>query len=490
MRPPKAHVLIEALGAIAKGRVLVVGDAMLDSYILGSASRLSPEAPVAVLNQADTRDTLGGAANVAANITALGGTSHLLTTIGRDGAGERFLALCATTGLSTDAVHRSDTRRTTLKTRIVAGRQQLLRIDDETPVLPTSVEAETILETARSLLPSCDAVILSDYGKGLLAGNLAARVIEAAASQGRPVLVDPKGTDWERYRGATLVTPNQKELSEAIGRSLQGDAEIISAARTLMARHDLRSIVATRGADGMTMVTPDKAMTMQTVAREVFDVSGAGDTVIAVLGSASAARLALETMLGLANAAAGVVVGKLGTAVAHPAEVRAAIDSNGSVGTAGKRLGWDDLIGQVSLWRRNGLQVGFTNGCFDLLHPGHISLLEQARAACDRLVVGLNTDSSVRRLKGDSRPVQDERARARVLGALAAVDAVVLFDEDTPQALIETVSPDVLVKGADYTRETVVGADFVEARGGRVVLANLVDGHSTSALIDRAQSDA
>ena len=322
---------------------------------------------------------------------------------------------------------------------------------------------------------------MSDYGKGLLANGTAAELIAAARQTGRKVIVDPKGADYSRYAGADIVTPNRRELAQATGMPVDTEAEIDAAARALRERHGFGAVLVTRAEDGMTLLDENGVRHFPAEAAEVHDVSGAGDTVVATLAAGVAAGLELPLAVRLANIAAGVVVGKVGTAVARESDLLGAVSPQG--GVLRKVVTAEVAAEQAERWRRKGWRIGFTNGCFDLLHPGHVHLLEQARAACDRLVVGLNSDASVRRLKGVTRPVQPEAARAAVLASIAAVDLVCIFDEDTPVALIEALRPDLLVKGADYTVETVVGADLMKNWGGRVMLADLLPGHSTSATV-------
>ena len=329
---------------------------------------------------------------------------------------------------------------------------------------------------------------MSDYGKGLLTDSILGALISAARGKGRPIIVDPKGSDYTRYRGATAITPNRRELSEASGMPAGSTDEIVAAARHIIETAGIGAVLVTRSQDGMTYVSgnPGEApLHFDAVAREVFDVSGAGDTVVAVLAASLGRGIPVAEGIELANAAAGIVVGKMGTAVAYASELAAAFRAHDLLQGEVKVASPDMIAKRAEEWRKQGLKVGFTNGCFDLLHPGHVSLMRQAKAACDRLIVGLNSDASVARLKGPARPVQSEAARAAVLASLASVDGIAIFGEDTPQELIEMIRPDVLVKGADYTVETVVGAEFVQSYGGKVVLAGLEDGHSTTATIAR-----
>jgi D-beta-D-heptose 7-phosphate kinase/D-beta-D-heptose 1-phosphate adenosyltransferase len=486
-RPERSNgaALAATLDRFDRARVAVIGDVMLDRYAYGDVGRISPEAPIPVFRHRRTVAMLGGAGNVVRNIGALGAKATLVGLIGADAEALEVKSLVAAEAgvharLIADRAH-----ATTVKTRFVAGQQQLLRADEETDGPPARRLVRAVVAAARAAVARADAVILSDYGKGVIALEVAASVIAAARKRGVPVIVDPKGSDWSPYRGATLVTPNRRELEDAFGKPVAGDAAIVSAARALMKRYRLGAVLVTRSAEGMTAVTATDAHHLPAETREVFDVSGAGDTVIAAVAASLAAGLMLADAARIANAAAGIVVGKLGTAVAYRSEVFAALHATGVAGAERKVATAASAADRVALWRRQGLKVGFTNGCFDLLHPGHLHLLHQARAACDRLVVGLNTDASVRRLKGPTRPVQTESARATVLGSLADVDLVVPFGDETPIKLIHALRPDVLVKGADYTVRTVVGASFVQGYGGRVVLAQLKPGHSTTATLRR-----
>ncbi len=476
--------LADALDRLAGARVAVIGDVMLDRYVYGEAERISPEAPVPVLRVREESEMLGGAGNVLRNLAALGAKASCLAAVGDDDDGKRVAELLAREPGVTPAIVTAAGRTTIRKTRFVAGGHQLLRVDRErAEPLPVAAEREAVSKI-EAVLSGAGAVVLSDYGKGLLSKAVIAAILAAAMRLGIPVLADPKGREFGKYRGAALVTPNRKELGEAADLPTGSDAEIEASARAVRERSGIAAVLATRGAQGMMLLDAAGAVHhIAAEAREVFDVSGAGDTVIATVAAGLAAGLPLLDAVRIANCAAGIVVGKVGTAVAHPAEIRAALERQESRATEEKIASRQSAVDRAALWRRRGLRVGFTNGCFDLLHPGHIHLLAQARAACDRLVVGLNSDASVKRLKGNGRPVQGEAARAAVLAGLADVDLVTVFGEDTPAALIAALRPDVLVKGADYTVDTVVGADFVKSYGGRVVLAALLPGHSTTATV-------
>ncbi|QJE74052.1 D-glycero-beta-D-manno-heptose-7-phosphate kinase [Aerophototrophica crusticola] len=477
--------LSSLVDALPKARVLVVGDVMLDRFTYGKVERISPEAPIPVLRVEREAAMLGGAGNVANNLAALGARATLLSVVGEDAAGAELSRLLTATLGQADGLVVEAGRQTTTKVRFIAGSQQLLRADQETVASIADGSAGKLIQKADALLRDAAVLVLSDYGKGVLTDELTSMLIALARRHGKPVLVDPKGSDYGRYRGATAVTPNRKELAQATGLSVTGDSAVAAACRLVMDRAGIGAVVATRSEEGMSVVTADGATHLRAEAREVFDVSGAGDTVMATLAAALAVGADLPAAARLANAAAGIVVGKVGTAVVRPEELRGALRRSGWAADDAKVASLEGAVERVERWRRLGCRVGFTNGCFDLLHPGHVSLLTQARAACDKLVVGLNSDASVKRLKGESRPVQSELARATVLASLASVDLVVVFGEDTPLELIQALRPDVLVKGADYTVDTVVGAPFVQSYGGQVVLAELVDGQSTTRTIAR-----
>ncbi|MBI1209312.1 MAG: D-glycero-beta-D-manno-heptose-7-phosphate kinase [Azospirillum sp.] len=479
--------LARHIDALAGTAVLCVGDVMLDRFVYGTVDRISPEAPIPVLRIERETTMLGGAGNVAANLAALGCGARFVSVVGDDEAGGAVLRLLVERSLADDCHMVTERgRQTSVKSRFLAANQQLLRADSETvsAVIPASVEA--VLAAARRNLSDVGSVILSDYGKGVLSDIVVSALIAAAHSAGRPVVVDPKSNDFNRYRGAAVITPNRRELALASRLATGSDDEVVAAARRVIETCGIEAVVATRSEQGMSVVTASgEVCHLAAEAREVFDVSGAGDTVVATLAAALGAGVPLVDAARIANLAGGIVVGKVGTAVVHPAELVASLHQQEWRSSEVKVSPVDAAVETVERWRRQGRRIGFTNGCFDLLHPGHVSLLAQARAACDRLVVGLNSDESVRRLKGERRPVQSEAARAAVLASLASVDLVTIFADDTPIALIRAFRPDVLVKGADYRADQVVGGDFVRSYGGRVALADLSPGFSTTATISR-----
>ncbi|NBB51791.1 D-glycero-beta-D-manno-heptose 1-phosphate adenylyltransferase, partial [Rhizobium sp. CRIBSB] len=424
--------------------------------------------------------------NVARNVAALGGRARLGAVVGDDAAGTELAALIDADDRVADFLVRPAGASTIVKTRFVASGQQLLRLDEEADTPAAILESDAFSDVS--------AILLSDYAKGVVSKGLIEAALTAARSSGAPVIVDPKGRDFARYGAVDLIKPNASELAGATGLPVETDAEVEAALSALLASTTAGAIVVTRagkgmslarrGADGQARVThfPGRA-------REVYDVSGAGDTGLAALGLALGAGASLEVAVQFAILASGVVVGKAGTAVVTPAELIEAEMSQHAVAAHAKVTPLEDLTAEVERWKAQGLRVGFTNGCFDILHRGHVAYLEQARSWCDRLVVALNTDASVRRLKGEGRPVNDLDSRAVVLGGLSSVDRVTSFDDPTPLALIERLRPDVLIKGSDYTREGVVGGDLVESWGGVVRLADFKDGYSTTRTIGKLTGD-
>jgi D-beta-D-heptose 7-phosphate kinase/D-beta-D-heptose 1-phosphate adenosyltransferase len=427
------------------------------------------------------------------NLVKLGCEAILLGVIGEDGEGESLRGLCGRDGMRAMFVA-DKTRPTITKTRIVAGDQQLLRLDDEQPeVVADTVRAELLVGVEKHLA-GCGAVILSDYGKGIFqTPGFCQSVIALASKRGVPVFVDPKGKEWERYRHATCITPNAAELADVAETSVQGEVRLVEEAEKVRQRYGAKWLLVTRGPKGMCLVGARKApLVIPTIAREVYDVSGAGDTVIAVLAACVACGLDFREAAGIANTAAGIVVGKLGTQPITAAELQYGLQLEKSgvngVRYAGKSGTLDSAKMQTQAWKSNGDRIVFTNGCFDLLHPGHIHVLEEAKALGDRLIVGLNSDASIRRLKGPRRPILAESDRLLLLKALSCVDLVVIFEEDTPLRLIEVLRPDILVKGADYLPEQVVGREVVESYGGKVELVSLIDGYSTTRIAEKIAS--
>jgi D-beta-D-heptose 7-phosphate kinase / D-beta-D-heptose 1-phosphate adenosyltransferase len=481
---------ISALAALLERfrdrRVLVVGDVMLDRYVYGAVDRLSPEAPIPVLKIDRQRLMPGGAGNVALNVAALGGKATVVGLIGNDAAGQQLQQLLTMQAGVATALFVDDSRPTTEKTRFVAGRHQLLRADSEAVGAAGAAAAAALRRAVEDAVARCDVLVLSDYAKGALGDGVLGPAIAAAKRAGKPVIADPKSRDFGRYRGVDVLTPNQAELAAASQMPCADGATAAAAAQASLKANGIGAMLVTRGEQGVTLVDATGEVShFAAESREVFDVSGAGDSVLAAFALAVAAGARLDEAALLANLAGGIAVGKAGTAPVFRADVAGQLHARAVLDTDAKVVAAESAVERVAAWRGRGLRVGFTNGCFDLIHPGHVALLSQARAACDRLVVGLNTDASVKRLKGPDRPVQNETARAIVLASLGAVDMVVLFDADTPVELIRALRPDVLVKGADYRVDQVVGGDIVQGYGGRVLLADIVPGHSTTTTIGR-----
>lgn len=479
-------VLASHIESLGDSQVLCVGDLMLDRFIYGAVERTSPEAPVPVLRIGRDEAMLGGVGNVVRNLVSLGAKACLLSVVGDDEVGRTLTTMVGREARVEPHLLVERGRASTEKTRFVAEGQQLLRADSETTEALGQRTVETLRRMAADVIPDCNVVVFSDYAKGVLTGELSSTLLALARHAGKTVVVDPKGRDYERYRGASVITPNRAELAAALGETVAGDEAVVAAARRLIIKFELGAALITRSQEGMTLVSSDgRVEHLPAQAREVYDVSGAGDTVIATLAAALGQGVDLIEAAALANTAAGVVVGKAGTAVVHAADLLRAVRASDLSSSEAKIVPLPAALELAAAWRTDGVRIGFANGCFDLLHPGHISLLRQARAACDRLIIGLNSDASVRRLKGHDRPVQSEGARAQVLASLETVDLVVIFGEDTPMRLIEGLKPDVLVKGSDYTVDRVVGGELVQSYGGAVLIAENEPGFSTTQTIQR-----
>ncbi|RYZ03939.1 MAG: bifunctional heptose 7-phosphate kinase/heptose 1-phosphate adenyltransferase [Alphaproteobacteria bacterium] len=462
---------------------------MVDHYVSGRVSRVSDEAPVPIIQVMDERWTAGGAANVAANVAALGGKALLVGVTGADAAASTLAGTLSTlsSAIETHLVTEPG-RPTTIKTRYMGSQHQIVRVDRENPGAIERATEDRLIAAVDLLAGDCDVIMISDYAKGALTDRVLAAIMAAGQKTSVPIVVDPKRNDWSAYRGASIITPNRKELQLATHATCGSDAECGVASDIAIATTGA-AILLTRSEHGMSLFRQDAApVHLAAKAREVFDVSGAGDTVAAAVALGVAAGLSPEISMQIANVAAGIVVAKRGTATATPAELLAEIGAGRSgLGGAPGALPLAEAKRLRETWGREGLSVGFTNGCFDILHAGHISLLRQAAAACDRLIVALNTDASVQVLKGPERPVQAEDVRAAVIAAVKGVDAVILFGEPTPLEAISELQPDVLIKGADYSEDQIVGADIVRGRGGRIVRATLVDGQSTTKVIEKSR---
>ena len=470
-------------------RVLCVGDVMLDRFVYGHVKRISPESPVPILSVSDAAVSPGGAANVARNVSALGGLCTLVSVLGEDApAHELKAALAGIEGIRCEFVTQRD-RSTIEKVRFVAQGQQILRSDYEVDAPFDSQTVQTLLATTANLARNHDVMVLSDYAKGLLTDNVVSRCIEIARDNHIPVIVDPKSANLQRYAGATVLTPNSKEVRDATGIDPTEDDALAERAGTLiLSGCAVKSILITRGHRGMTLLSmSDPALHIAASAREVFDVVGAGDTVVATLALALGAKLTLADAAVLANAAAGIVVGKRGTAVVTRVELSEEMARSSFVNLQSaeeKIISRPKLAAWAEAWRKKGFKIGFTNGCFDILHIGHVSLLAFAKQNCGKLVVAINSDASVRRLKQAGRPINSCSDRSLLIASFAAVDAVVVFSEDTPLEVIRELNPEVLVKGADYVLEEIVGASHVIAQGGTVLRCELVPNRSTTSTLE------
>src|SRR5262245_46112616 len=476
------------LAELSNQTVLCIGDLMLDEFVYGDVSRISPEAPTPVITVKRVESMIGGAGNVARNLVALGTRCVFVGAVGDDDAGSTLTKALGDHPLIEFYLVIDGTRQTTRKVRFVSEHHSthLLRADWETASAVNASSEDALIGHVVKAMPRVDAVVLSDYAKGALTGRVIRAVIDAANERGKPVVVDPKGRDYSIYRGATVVTPNRQELADVTHSPARTDDEIANAATILCRALAAKAVLVTRSEAGMTLVSNGASVHIPAYPVRVRDVSGAGDTVVAVLSAMLAMGADFESAMRAANAAAAVVVGKRGTATVSVAELRSRILPAATLAPEEKIVfDWTVLDEHLAEWRKQGLRVGFTNGCFDLLHPGHVKLLAGARVACDRLVVGLNGDASVTRLKCAGRPVQ---ARAEVLAALEAVDLVAVFDEDTPEKLISRIKPKVLVKGSDYAREEVVGREIVEALGGEIILIDIMPGHSTTSMVERTRT--
>ena len=467
-------------------KLLCVGDIMLDQFVYGSASRISPEAPVPVFLTSDTDTMLGGAGNVVRNLSALGAKTSFFGVVGADTAGQQIRDLLEELKNVSATVLVDEARSSTIKERFISGTQQLLRVDKESfHPLNEHSEAE-LIAAIKGALSDCSALVLSDYDKGTLSRKSLIELISYAIENKVLVSVDPKGEDYSCYQGANWITPNSTELSLATGMPVESEDQVIAAARYLQTTFNIENVLVTRGGDGMTLVETSGSKHFPAEAKEVFDVSGAGDTVIACIAAALAAHISIDKAITLANIAAGIVVSKVGTAVVWPEDIVHALSQKKSrVEAHGKILTLNQAVERLKSWRNKGERICFTNGCFDLIHPGHISMLEKSRDLADRLVVGLNSDASVKRLKGSSRPIQEQNARSKVLASLSSVDLVIVFDGDTPIELIKAMKPEVLTKGADYARDQVVGAEILKDYNGEVRLIELVEGQSTTSTVQK-----
>lgn len=478
--------VLETLQNARHKRIVCIGDIMLDRFAYGHVDRISPEAPIPVMQIQREDQMLGGVGNVARNIASLGGEAHLISITGDDDDGAKLKALVSEEpGIRCDLCIIKD-RQTTLKTRFVANAQQLMRVDKESHIPIHEGQVEPVLSALKTRLSEADLILVSDYAKGMITRELMEIVVQLAKNHNLQIALDPKRNDWDFYGNVDLIKPNAKELSEAVSMPCDSDGEIENALEAALNICSANAILVTRSAKGMSYLERGgKPRHLQGRAQEVFDVSGAGDTSLAALGLALSSNASLEEAAELALAASAIAVTKAGTAAVYSHEILDAYDTRLQIEDLSYGLN-ATLAQKIQHWRAAGLSIGFTNGCFDLLHPGHLAVLEHAKARCDRLVVGLNCDASVKRLKGPDRPINDERVRATLLLGLKTIDDVALFEEDTPLELIKAIQPDLLVKGGDYTEADIVGATFVKKRGGKVSICPIEEGYSTTAIIEKS----
>ncbi len=500
--PDKYLSDIEIIENMKGKNILVVGDIMLDRFVYGNVERISPESPVPVLSVKRENIMLGGAGNTLANLVSLGCESKILSIIGDDKDGEQIKLLAQKQNVDVSGLIKSKNRQSIVKARFLAGHQQLLRTDYEIVEDISQDLIDVLLDKAKEILSNINIMIISDYGKGLLTPTLLKSLISLAKSNGVTILVDPKGCDYSIYSGADIVTPNKKELSLATaGMEVDSDIQIIEAAQYLRKISGVKAVVATRSQDGMSVIQENKIKHIRSASDiEVFDVSGAGDCVIATFAAALAAGANLEKAAFLANIAGSIVVSKVGTTPVRAQELIEAVHDRNEVQIDRVRkspiLSWEEAREELQRWKARGLKVGFTNGCFDIIHFGHVTYLNDARLKCDRLVVGMNSDASVRVLKGEDRPIHDEISRAHVLAALGSVDMVVMFgaskagEDNTANELLDILHPDVYFKGGDYTIDQIPEAPIVQKNGGKVKIMPVYDGHSSTNSISNIKKNS
>ena len=477
--------LIKALPKLKGVKVLVIGDVILDEHVWCNVKRISPEAPVPVAEVTSVTYAPGGAANVANNIRALGGEAQLIGVVGNDSNAEKLRQVLKENGISADMLIAEPDRPTTLKSRIIAHAQQVVRVDHEQARPVNGATVKKILESVKKQLNGVDAVLVSDYAKGVLAPEICTGLISEARKQGKPVSIDPKGKDYTRYGGATILTPNLREAEDITGISINSNEDAAEAGRKLLHDLDLQYVLITRGEAGMSLVGKDGIVAhIPAMASEIYDVTGAGDTVLATLTLALAAGTGIEDAVRLANWAAGVVVRKVGTTVATIEEIEQAMRYDMRAGVNRKIMSLDELTGIVKSLKEKGKRIVTTNGCFDLLHLGHIRYLQEARELGDVLIVAVNSDASVSTIKGKNRPLLPEADRLQILAALECVDYVIAFPELTPEKLIGELRPDIHVKGGDYRPDELPEAGVVKSYGGEVVVVNEVEGKSTTEFIE------
>ena len=475
-----------AIDKLSSAKVICVGDIMLDKFIYGEIERISPEAPIPVLRCISETSMLGGGGNVARNIIGLGGYCKFVSVVGKDSAGKELISQVGKLKNLDARLITDPNRQTSIKTRFIASNQQVMRADTETIEPITSETEKLVLDAISREAGDFSAIVLADYGKGVLSDGLAQKILSLAKTNKIPVVVDPQGSNYFEYDNASIVTPNKKELQEATGLAVETTEDIVAAAMKLMKAKNIKAVLATRSADGMTLVHSNGNYDHYPAqAREVFDVSGAGDTVAACLATCIAANIPIDVSVKLANAAAGIVVAKMGTAVAYNDDLLGSITDIGAEENEKKVHSLQSLSKTIIEWKKMGYLVGFTNGCFDLIHPGHLSVIQKAKSLCDRLIVAVNSDVSIKAIKGEKRPIQNQNTRMAILSALSAVDVVIKFDSKTPTDLIKKLEPDKFFKGSDYIDAEIPESKIVESYGGEVVFVDLIEGHSTTSTINQ-----
>jgi len=467
----------------ANVKILVVGDLMIDNYLWGSCERISPEAPVQIVDITKETIVLGGAGNVINNLISFGAEVNVASVIGDDKAGDELVRELKSIGIDTKSLVVQNSRKTSKKSRIISGHQQVLRYDKESKEDIKKDSSKKLLENIAKIIENIDIIILSDYAKGVLTKTLTRNIIELANKLSKPILVDPKGDDYSKYKNASIITPNKKEASIASSVDIKDNQSLEEAAKKLKSNLNLKQVVITLSEDGIA-IYEDELTKIATVAKEVYDVTGAGDTVIAALAFALGAKKSLLQAVSFANEAAAVVVGKIGSATVTLSEIDTYVSTLGKSSSDMHIKSKAEMV-EITKWLKSqNKKIVFTNGCFDILHYGHVRYLEEAKSYGDILIIGLNSDSSVRRLKGDERPINSQDDRAYILASLEAVNYVVHFNEDTPYDLIKALEPDILVKGGDYRGKEVVGNDIAKS----VRLVDFVDGKSTTRTIEKIKS--
>ena len=473
--------IFEDILKITNSKIFCLGDLMLDKYIIGKTNRISPEGPIPILNVKQEIKMLGGVGNVVRNLRTIGAKIYLIGLVGDDEEGFEINKRVNQKNIIKKII-KDNKRPSTVKTRFISNNQQILRVDQEnmSPVNP--VLEKKIFSYSKKMIASSDAVVLSDYGKGLLTDNIIKNIINFSKKMGKIVVLDPKNGNFKKYFGATIITPNVKELEEAVNSKLNNEFEIVKASKELIRKHKFKYVLVTRGKLGMTLISSkNKVLNFKTEAKEIYDVSGAGDTVVSYIAACLGCSISIQQSIKIANFAAGIVVSKSGTSVAHLSELLFSLNKKN---ISSKLVNFNEGAKIVDFWKKKKEIVGFTNGCFDYLHPGHLSLFEQAKKKCTKLIVAINSDNSVKAIKGPSRPKQNTNIRIKVLEAIKYVDLIILFSDKTPIKLIKKIKPNLLVKGSDYKEKQIIGAKEVRLNGGKIFRAKVLDDFSSSLVIE------